>query len=250
MSKRIPGPFRNKAFRSTIINHPYFKSKDNEFINKQSRRNQTADGVTGHVWEGVLADGFKAHAATRKRKNTATGPVVEWDPTNCQSGVDMIYQGIGYSCKGVRYEDDGSSIVVTPSYRMFRCASDADAILEIDRPHRHNFDWYALLARRSLAPVDVVPDPDKYLPMLYDLYLFPSDMTKSAKFSWDKTSPNNWETEWKGGVQLCLRARRLYIKWDTSVFVPVMSFKIEQGKNGLRECDDEGETHSPKITKS
>jgi hypothetical protein len=111
---------------------------------------------------------------------------------------------------------------------MNRCVTDHDAILEIDRPHRHNFDWYALLARTHLDDA-----------IRYDVFFVPSSLTTGAGRAWTLEKGagkhgdiDSWNTEWKDGVRLELRSwekngapqRRLYVVWDLAMFKASTTF--------------------------
>ncbi|NDD31630.1 MAG: hypothetical protein EB084_25550, partial [Proteobacteria bacterium] len=99
-----------------------------------------AGSYAEHAWERVLAEACSAYDPAKR---------LEWDPKSNRSGVDVLYDGVGYSCKTTRFRSaEHPRRVVTPSYKLARCRTHADAILEIDRPHRHNFQFYAILARK------------------------------------------------------------------------------------------------------
>jgi len=101
-----------------------------------------------------------------------------WNPTSIQSGVDIVHDEVAYSLKSTRFANHHNKKTTLNSYRMNRCKTDKDAIAEIDRPHRHNFDWYSILARS-------VEEEPSDSPNKYSLYMFPSHITLASRFEWD-----------------------------------------------------------------
>ena len=124
--------------------------------------------VTGFVWEAVMYRTLKVVYPTR--------PTL-WNPSSIQSGVDILHDGVGYSLKSTKFATPNNKKTTLNSYRLNRCKSDKDAIAEIDRPHRHNYEWYSILARRVEEPADT--------PNVYSLYVFPSCLTLASRFEWD-----------------------------------------------------------------
>jgi hypothetical protein len=174
---------------------------------------------------------MNAHSRTLK-----SIPYVFWDPRSNTSGVDIEYRDIGYSCKGSRFTSISNNILHIQSYKLNRCPTDDDTILEIDRSHRHNYDYYAILARRHFQSVPVMNflvDNDTYFDRIkYSLYVFPSWLTKSDSFTWDL---NQLITDEKKGIQLYIKKRKmteykinrqLHIKWNLTNYKECLSIQV------------------------
>lgn len=156
--------------------------------------------IVGHAWERVLADACTAYDPAKR---------LEWDPKSNRSGVDVLYDGVGYSCKTTRFRSaEHPRRVVTPSYKLARCRTNTDAILEIDRPHRHNFQFYAILARKHGAAGDAA--------IQYEVHTPSSELTLARRFDWDMQD-GRLLTDWRDGVRMEIRMdagkRRLIITW-------------------------------------
>jgi len=227
-----PVLFRSTLFKASI--KKYAEVKPHPYAHPPS------GPITGFAWEHLLYSALcdyheskKGTESGNKKRLLVTEP--EWNPESSVSGVDVKYDGQSYSCKGSKYLDE-SRVLVTPSYRLNRCESDADAILEIDRPHRYNFDWYALLAREhvfvqktgmrseSASESDSIrirtrtkkrktsnknTESSVDIHTKYDMFLIPASLTKAAGFDWTYHTGvgklgdiNSWETQWKNGVKL------------------------------------------------
>lgn len=157
--------------------------------------------IVGHAWERVLAEACSAYDPAKR---------LEWDPKSNRSGVDVLYDGIGYSCKTTRFRSaEHPRRVVTPSYKLARCRTHADAILEIDRPHRHNFQFYAILARKHA-------DGDADGAIQYEVHTPSSELTLARRFDWDMQD-GRLLTDWRDGVRMEIRMdagkRRLVVTW-------------------------------------
>lgn len=126
--------------------------------------------VTGFVWEAVM---YRTLKVVHPTQHTV------WTPHSIQSGIDILHDEVGYSLKSTRFTSHKNASTLN-SYRMNRCKTDKDAIAEIDRPHRHNFDWYSILARR-----DDPASASASTPNVYSLYMFPSHLTLASRFDWD-----------------------------------------------------------------
>jgi len=198
MSRLCKAPFSDPAFRTTLTRIAA----------------ETKKPIIGHAWEGVLAKACQTHDPSKR---------VIWDPRSNRSGVDVTYDDVGYSCKTTRFKT-ASRIVVTPSYRLNRCPTDADAILEIDRPHRHNFEFYAILARHEME--------EKEAPGVYEVHAPPAELTLARRFDWDMQN-GRLITDWRDGVRLEIVSqkrnngnkrpqRRLVVTWILGE--PVMAF--------------------------
>ena len=136
--------------------------------------------VRGKAWEALM---FRA------LQTTDPSAPLWWDPKSNRSGIDLAYDGAGYSLKTTTLRTPTTKVAHLHSYKMARCRSDKDAIAEIDRPHRHNFDWYSILANNAVDPLDP------------RLYILSSDLTLARRFDWDY-SDGRLMTDKKNGVRL------------------------------------------------
>ena len=169
----------------------------------QARASAVPQYIRGKSWEALM---FRA------LQTTDPSAPLWWDPKSNRSGIDIAYDGAGYSLKTTTLRTPLSKIAHLHSYKMARCHSDKDAIAEIDRPHRHNFEWYSILV--NSAAVDS------------RLYVLSANLTLACRFDWDY-SDGRLTTDVKNGVRL-----EIYKKNEKRMLMVHIDFTAPQIKEG------------------
>ena len=167
---------------------------------EQARGTRPSGRLIGIAWE---------RAMYRALIETQTQTRVQWDPRSNRSGADITYDGVGYSLKTTTLRE--SKCAALNSYKLARCDSDAEAVREIDRPHRHNYDWYSILAWTVFRDPSLLATPG--------LYVLPSDLTRASRFYWDYDDDGSFMTDVRDGIRLVIRKdkrgkRMLWIKMN------------------------------------
>jgi hypothetical protein len=126
--------------------------------------------IRGGTWEFVMSQ-----AAEKSRLK------YQWDPSSHRPGSDIVISKKHYSCKTSKVNRDHMMI---SSYRLSTKANSNTPhafIDEIDNV-RHNFDFYAILAREQRG---------EYISR-YTVYQIPADRLKAGSLVWQKELNGNW----------------------------------------------------------